>query len=203
MPIRTLRQAPIHYLSVLSVAGALLHSQLALAGTASDFAADVLKKVAADVIASVIKDAIKPGTQPQPQPQPQTQVVAGTSDDKSRVRNIILAISDTNSPLSERIGLYATRVDYFGAGVVGHDFILKDRERFEARWPVRNYTIRSIDEIAVAADRSYAIARYTIDYDVSRGDQSRRGVSQVALVIGTFHVQPRIHAIKEWVTRAQ
>ena len=184
-------------LAALLVVAAAFQMLPALAGSAGDFAADVVKKVAVDVIASVIKDAIKLDT------HSQSQVVSGTSDDKTRVRNLVQAFIDTNSPLSTRIGLYATKVDYFNSGVVGHDFILKDRQYFEKRWPVRNYTIRSIDEISVAADRSYAIARYTVDYRVGRGEESRSGVSQVALVIGSFHVQPRIHAIKEWVTRAQ
>jgi len=211
--MRTFRPAH-HLLSTRVVAGfvrslaaaasiAMVASLLpapAAAGAVGDFAAEVLKKVAVDVIASVIKDAIKPGAPAGAAAQP--AVVAGSVDDKARVRNVVAALTDTMSPLAERIGLYATRVDYFGAGVVDQRFILKDRERFEARWPIRRYTIRSIDEIAVAPDGTYAIARYTVDYQVERAGDARKGVTRVAVVIGSFHVQPRIHAIKEWVTRA-
>lgn len=185
------------HLTLVAVVGICLQSQPVEAGPVGDFAADVAKKVAVDVLASVIKDAVKPGGQSRP------QVVAGTSDDKTRVQNIVLALISEELPLDERIGLYATRVDYFGAGIVGHDFILKDRQRFEKRWPTRKYSLRSVDEIEVAADRAYAMARYTIEYKVNRDLESRSGVSQVALVIGSFNVQPRIHAIKEWVVRSE
>ena len=157
------------------------------------FVKEVLTQVAASVLADVIKDQL-PSNKPTQPP-----VVSASADDRTRTKSIISALTDTTTPLPERIGLYATRVDFFADGIVDHAYILRDRLRFESRWPNRKYTIRSIDEIAVAPDRTYVIARYTVDFHVSRGEDSRDGTTHVAVLIGSFNAQPRVHAVKEWV----
>jgi hypothetical protein len=158
-----------------------------------DFVKEVLTQVAVSVVADVVKDTFFTKKSSQP-----ATVEAG-ADDRSRTMNIISVLVDTSVPVTERIGFYASTVDYFKSGTVDHKFILADQARYEKRWPIRSYKVRAIDEIAVAPDRSYAIARYTIDFRVSRDAEVRTGSSKVAVVIGSFNSQPRIHAIKEWI----
>jgi len=167
------------------------------------FARDVLKDVAKSIISDILKDAIKASAASSPSPQSSSSlplpVVAATTQDAQRTLNILRELTDTNIPLAERIGLYAARVDYFGAGVVDRDFIKKDRVYFESRWPSRRYSIAKVNQIAIAPDGTYVVARYTVEYHVTRPGDSRSGKSDVAVVIGSFNSQPRVHSIKEWV----
>lgn len=158
-----------------------------------DFVKEVLTQVAVSVVADAVKDAFFTKKSNQP------PTVEARADDRSRTLNIISALVDTSIPVAEKIGFYATKVDYFKSGTVDHKFILADQARYEKRWPIRSYKVRAIDEIAVAPDRTYVFARYTIDFRVSRDSEVRTGSSQVAVLIGSFNSQPRIHAIKEWV----
>jgi hypothetical protein len=172
---------------------------------------DVVKGVAVEVISDLIMTQIHAHADTPSQQMPttssrasdvgETNAVSGNSDDIRRVKAIISALIDTSTPLSERIGLYATRVDYFSAGVVDHDFIMGDRLRFETRWPEESYTIVSIDQIAVEPDRTSAVARYTLAYTVRRPGDQRSGTSQNYVLLGSFDSQPRVYAIKEWVSR--
>ena len=189
------------------------------------FMADVAKEVVAEVISEQITAYLKspehPAEPPPPKaqeqafrlidsspqpsalpPSPAPQVAAATEDDARRIRAIIGAVSDMSIPLSERIGLYATRVDYFSAGIVDHNFIAQDRERFENRWPESRYTLKSLDQLATMDNRRYAIVRYTMSYAVARATgEQRSGTSEVLLVIESFDSQPRIAVMKEWVHR--
>lgn len=165
---------------------------------ADEFFKEVAKGVAINVFSEVIKSAIAAPSRVQQQ-LPQT--VAGSVDDTERVKAIISALVESTTPLKDRIGYYGAKVDYFGAGVVDHAFILKDRTYFESRWPDRTYKIISVDEISVDPNKKFAAARYTIEYLIKRPGDQKSGTSKVTVLFGSFNVQPRIYAIKEWVSQ--
>lgn len=165
-----------------------------ITGTLAVFVRDVLANVAGSVVSDVVKDTFDPASQ-------NVSIAPANANEIDRTRKIINIITSESVPLSEKIGLYATSVDYFKSGVVNHSFIVKDRKRYEARWPSRRFDLISIDQIGVATDKSYVVARYTLKFIVSRPGDTRQGFSHVAVLIGSFDSQPRIHSIKEWVER--
>ena len=154
--------------------------------TSAGLIADVAKGVSVNIMSEVLKASISK----QPEHYSATR---GNNEDAARLQAIV------NIPLAEKIGLYATTVDYFTFGAQDHNFILRERARFEERWPTRHYTLRSFDDIEISTSGHYAAIRYTIDYSVSRAGKQRSGTSKVAVLIGDFDSQPRIYAIKEWV----
>lgn len=159
---------------------------------------EVAKGVAVTVLSEVITSGVT-ASEDVPQQISKIETTNGTQDDMRRIRLIIKNLVDQSTPLTDRIGLYATAVDYFSAGVVDHKFIQKDRKKFEKKWTEIKYNIISVDEIAVSSDRKYAAARYTLEYFVKWGDKQRSGTSEVAILIGSLNSQPRIYSIKEWV----
>jgi hypothetical protein len=180
----------------LIAATTLALSPVSRAGSsgASSFFYDVATLVAANILSDVIVDYMSAPSSP-------PSVVAGSSQDIQRIRNIIQGILDQNTPLEERVSYYARQVDYFDAGTVDHAYIFEDRKRFEQRWPYRRYDLLSVDETAIDPAGKWATARYTIAYEVKRAGRTSTGKAKVALVLGSFDGQPRIHAIKEWVRR--
>ncbi len=166
----------------------------------ADFFTDVAKGVATNVLSAAIYSTIvSPAQTPVLTKIPPT--IDGSVNDKERVKGIINAIMDSATPLEERIGFYAMKVDYFSAGVVDHKFILKDRKYFEKKWPERDYRIISIDEITVDPNKKFAAARYTAEYLVRRPGDEKSGTTKIVILLGSFDIQPRIYAIKEWVYR--
>ena len=196
-----------NFLAVLALmAGCAANTAVAM-GPAAVFVVDLLKQVAVSVMADLVKDSVKgsgsapatSSTQNAPGPAPVPVTETGNADDLRRVRAMVERLIDANAPLSDVIGLYAPRVDFFRAGVVDHDFIRRDRARFEARWPQRKHVILSIDEIAVDPQRKFAFARYTIEFHVARAGDEKHGITRLMVAIGNFDSQPRIHAVREVV----
>lgn len=73
---------------------------------------------------------------------------------------------------------YAEKVDYYSAGVVGKDFIRKDREYFSKRWPKRTYTIMGGVQTANTSYDDEKIVQFTYDYHVERENKSMRGTAK-------------------------
>lgn len=163
------------------------------AGPVVSFVQEVLKQVAVSVLSDVIKDVITLRKTTDP------PTVSASEDDLIRAKKIVIALLDATVPTNERVSYYADRVDYFKSGIVDQSFIVSDQAKYEKRWPIRYYKLLSVDEIAVAPDRTFAIVRYTLEFHVSRDIEVRKGQAKAAIVIGSFNSLPRIHAIKEWV----
>jgi hypothetical protein len=163
------------------------------AGPVVSFVHEVLKQVAVSILSDVIKDVItlRKSTDP--------PTISASEDDINRAKKIVVALIDTMVPTKERVSNYAARVDYFKSGIVDRSFIVSDQAKYEKRWPIRYYKLLSVDEIAVAPDRAFAIVRYTLEFHVSHKNEVRAGQSKAAIVIGSFNSISRIHAIKEWL----
>jgi hypothetical protein len=181
---------------IILVMLATVFSQSVYAATIKQRAADFFWKLIAHVAIEIVTEKGKEYLEG----KNSQHVEPGTSADYRRIQNIILGTLDSKTPLSERIGYYAYKVDYFNAGVVDRKFIKKDRRRFEKHWHHIEYKLLSIDEIAVDSNEALASVRYTIAFEVQRPGKRKTGTSQVAILIGDFYGQPRIYAIKEWVT---
>jgi len=73
---------------------------------------------------------------------------------------------------------YAAKVDYLSAGVVSKDFIRKDKEYFNKRWPQRTYTIIGEVQTANTSYDDEKILQFTYDYYVQRKDKSIKGTAR-------------------------
>jgi hypothetical protein len=82
--------------------------------------------------------------------------------------------TDINSLLDD----YAEEVDYYSAGVVSKDFIRKDREYFNKRWPKRTYTIIGEVQTANTSYDDEKTVQFTYDYYVQRENKSMRGTAK-------------------------
>lgn len=124
-----------------------------------------------------------------------------TERDREKVQSMIRNLVDPAISTNYKLSYYANDVDYFSAGVIGHDFILKDRNRFNSYWVNQNYSLVSIDEIEIASNKKFAVARYTVRFAVkSRTGKEKSGTSKYVVLIGGLGAIPKIHLIKEWVS---
>ena len=82
--------------------------------------------------------------------------------------------ADINTLLDD----YAEEVDYYSAGVVSKDFIRKDREYFNKRWPKRTYTIIGEVQTANTSYEDEKTVQFTYDYYVQRENKSMRGTAK-------------------------
>jgi flagellar biosynthesis GTPase FlhF len=116
---------------------------------------------------------IKPKPAPTPYIPPKDHRIFTPTEIQNFIENHLRASvgADVDTFLDD----YAEKVDYYSAGVVNKDFIRKDKEYFNKRWPKRTYTI--IGEIQTA-NTSYddeKIVQFTYDYYVQSENKSTRG----------------------------
>ena len=98
---------------------------------------------------------------------------------------------------------YSEKVDYLSAGVVSKDFIRKDKEYFNKRWPQRTYTI--IGEVHTA-NTSYddeKIVQFTYDYYVQRKDKSIKGTAKNSIRVKKIDNLLKIIEEKQEVVRRE
>lgn len=164
----------------------------------------VVAGVAVQVISEVIKNKIESNsrqnsTYAPPPARTDPEVYSGSSSDRERVKNIIKVILDQNRPFYEIARYYANNVDYFDQGVISNGAIVQENNKFAQRWPYRRYDIKSFDEIEISNNRTFAVARYTLNFEVGNAKITKRGQTKAYVLIGDFNSQPHIYAIKGWV----
>lgn len=159
----------------------------------------VLKGVAIAVLSDVIEASVDKLSEAQLNDLSRTAKL--TTQDSEKIKFMIRNLVNPDISTNYKLMYYANDVDYFSAGVVDHNFILRDRSRFDSYWIIQNYSLTSIDEIEVSANKKFAVARYTVRFAVkSRTGKEKSGTSKYVVLIGGFGLSPKIHLIKEWVS---
>ena len=107
-------------------------------------------------------------------------------------------LGESNAPGAQS-GFFADRVDYFNEGVVSRDFIDKDTERYNKRWPDRRFTL--LDPLTVAESPDHDPAKVIVNFhcriNVQRPGHDVRGETENTYTLVRTGSDLRIAAIKE------
>jgi DnaJ-domain-containing protein 1 len=98
---------------------------------------------------------------------------------------------------------YADKVDYYSAGVVGKDYIKKDKEYFYKRWPKMKYTIVSEVKTVETAFEDEKIAQFTYDFFVQSGKRYAKGTARNSLRVKKIADTLRIVEEKQEVIKRE
>jgi hypothetical protein len=98
---------------------------------------------------------------------------------------------------------YAEKVDYLSAGVVSKDFIRKDKEYFNKRWPTRTYTIIGEVQTLNTSYDDQKIAQFAYDFHVQRENKAIRGTAKNSIRVEKIDNAPKIVGEKQEVIRRE
>jgi len=122
-----------------------------------------------------------PGTSTQPErsaalPKSNSDMPIEVSQVTSFIRNY-LDLWEKGSA-SSVLTYYATSVDYYSVGIVGLDFILKDKQNFLKKWKKLNFEIIVPVEVQHDDVSGTLSVRFTYQFSADSGKESSRGVAE-------------------------
>jgi hypothetical protein len=135
---------------------------------------------AGEAVAAVQPKAEPPQAAPQPSPPPSSPRLATTQPSLEQ-RALAFVTEDMNSSQGSAADLLDharktldDRVDYYGK-LTSRDDVLKDKERYVARWPTRFYRMRS-ETIRTACDQTSSSCQISglLDYNLSNPATGRQ-----------------------------
>ena len=139
-----------------------------------------------------------PPPAPRPPPAAAFQRWPGVEVLRGFVENFV-HLGESNAP-GAQAGFFTDRVDYFNEGTVSRDFIDKDTEKYNKRWPDRHFTL--VDPITVEEspdhDPSKIVVNFHCRIDVQRPGHDVKGETEnTYTLVRTGPESLRIAAIKE------
>jgi uncharacterized caspase-like protein len=120
-----------------------------------------------------------------PAPAPTPAPVMRPSPDIKAFVNAYIATFNRGS-IPEILSLYADRVDYFGQGVVGLDFIRKDKQGYYQSWPQVEHRLNG--DITITDTREADVKKVTFPISFSVRNPNR-GTAVVGNATNTFIIR--------------
>jgi len=109
---------------------------------AEDFLNMLIKGIAVELVIEGLKSAYASrNSSPQSYTPQNLRSISPNETVKSQVQEIILKLLDSNQPLSQKINLYAERVDFFKEGVVSKNYIRDNALKYMKKFPSRSYIV--------------------------------------------------------------
>ena len=137
-------------------------------------------------------DPTAPDDEPTPRPVPKPPPAAAFQrwPDSAALHGFVenfVRLGESNAPGAQTT-FFADRVDYFNEGTVSRDFIDKDTERYNKRWPDRHFTLLDPLTVGKSPDRdpSKIVVNFRCRIDVQRPGPRRAGRDGE-------HLHPRAH----------
>ena len=132
---------------------------------------------------------------------PATRVFEDSANPQRRVEGLVekfIQVSNGND-LREVLSVYAGQVDFYGAGVVGHDFIWKDKENYYKSWPERKYSLAGPLTIEEARSPDRFRVSFTVTFDLRnpRKGNLAYGAADMTLTLRQEEDILKISGIKE------
>ena len=139
-----------------------------------------------------------PRSAPKPPPAAAFRRWPGPEELHRFVENFV-RLGESNNPGAQS-GFFADHVDYFNEGVVSRDFIDKDTEKYNKRWPDRHFTM--VDPISVEESPDHDPSKVVVNFhtliNVQRPGHDVKGETEnTYTLVRTGPETLRISAIKE------
>jgi len=137
---------------------------------------------------------------PSPSVQPPRTNAFGQSDEPRGTANDRIAWFVEREYLRD-LEQYASQVDYYDKGIVGQDFIARDKSDYARKWPSRDYRmIPGSLRISAHGPKKYA-AEFSFTYIVANGSKRKSGRGATRIVIQERDGRFLILGVKEALQR--